>query len=188
MLHARDPHLLSGHDIPIAATTSEGTDPRRVGAARRFRDGERLEAKLAGRNAREIAPFLLLRPVTEERSHDVHLRVTRPRVRARPVDLLEDHRRLGDTESTAAVFGGDENREPAGVRERLHERPRVRALCLHALPVVAAERTAQVPHRFAVFAVLLCVWVDVVHRVRLASRRTRRSCECSRRRNRGVYG
>ena len=55
------------------------------------------------------------------------------------VDLLEDDRGFGDAQPAAAVFRGDQRREPAGVGQRLDELLGIRRLLFDLLPVLAVE-------------------------------------------------
>ena len=56
--------------------------------------------------------------VPQQRAHDVHLRVAGARVGAGAVDLFENHGRFSQAEAAAAVFGGNQRRQPARRRER----------------------------------------------------------------------
>ena len=106
VLHAGDPHLLPVHDVPVAAAFRERSHVRGVAAGRRLGDGERLQPQLARRDLRQVALLLLRRSVPQQRAHDVHLRVAGPGVRAGAVDLLENHRRLGDAQPPPPYSAG----------------------------------------------------------------------------------
>src|SRR5689334_8584482 len=99
----------------------------------------------------------------EQRAHDVHLCVASAGIRPGAIDLLENHRRFGDSEPAATVLRGDENREPSRVSERLDESLGIRAIGLDALPVVTAKSTTQLANRFAVFGVQARLRIDVGH-------------------------
>src|SRR5436190_8673019 len=101
--------------------------------------------------------------MAQQRAHDVHLRVARAGVRARAVDLLEDDRRLGDVEATAAVLLRDQRGEPARVGERLDERIGIAGTLVDVLPVRAVELSAQLANSIAIFLVFVCSWIDVSH-------------------------
>src|SRR5688572_1162483 len=64
VLHPRRPHLLAVDHVAVAAADGRGPCLRRVGAGRRFGDGERLEAQAAGGDLGQVAALLLVRPVT----------------------------------------------------------------------------------------------------------------------------
>ena len=59
-----------------------------------FGDAEGLKADLPAGNLRQVAALLLLAAMTQERAHDIHLRMTGCRVAARAIDLFQDHARL----------------------------------------------------------------------------------------------
>ncbi len=58
MLDARDPDLLAVDDVAVALPHGGGLDLRRVGAGRRLGHGHRLQAQLAARDLRQVAPLL----------------------------------------------------------------------------------------------------------------------------------
>src|SRR3954453_216602 len=66
-------------------------------------------------------PTLLLAAVSQQRSHDVHLRVTRAGVAAGGADYYKDHARRGKREPRPPVLFRDQRREPAVFGERADE-------------------------------------------------------------------
>ena len=81
----------------------------------RLGDAERLQTQLAARDQRQIALFLHVAAVPQDRAHRVHLRVTGGAVAAGGVYLLQNCRGGAEIEATAAVFFGDQRREIAGL-------------------------------------------------------------------------
>ena len=66
-----------------------------------------------------------------------------PELRAAAVDLLEDDRRFGEPEAGAAVFRGNERRQPAGVWSARRRTPRDTAARVELLPVRAGKVRAE---------------------------------------------
>ncbi len=168
MLHPRDPHLLTSDNVVIALSRRGGLDLGRVRARRRLRNGKGLQPQLAGCDAREIVALLLIGAVPKKRAHDVHLRVTGPGIRARPIDLFQDHGRLSHTEPAAAILGRDQRREPTGLGERPDECLGVCALPLDANPVGAVESAAELTDRLAVLGEAQCARIDLRRQLRHA--------------------
>ena len=75
MLGARGPDFLAVDDVVVAVAACDGAQIERIGAGRRLGDAERLQAKLAARDRRQIALLLLGAAVAKERAHRVHLGV-----------------------------------------------------------------------------------------------------------------
>src|SRR5204863_9775411 len=144
-----DDDLLSLDDVDVTLARGGGLDLRRVGAGRRLGDAERLEPQLAARDLREVRTLLDVRSVLEDRAHRVHLRVARAGVAAAAVDFLENDRRVGDSESRAAVLLRNQRGEIAGLGERLHERVGIRALRVELAPVRVREGLAEIADRAA---------------------------------------
>src|SRR5580765_8586150 len=67
------------------------------------------------------------------------------RVAARLVDLLHDHRGLGEIEPEAAVLGRDQRGEQAGGGEGVDELLRVAPVAIGLAPVLVRKRGAQCP-------------------------------------------
>ena len=93
VIHPRDPHLLSVHDVAVAVADGHRLHLRGVAAGRRLGHPEGLQPQLAAGDLGEIVAALRLGPVPEQRAHDVHLGMAGGRVAPRPVDLLQDDRR-----------------------------------------------------------------------------------------------
>src|SRR5204862_3293654 len=74
-------------------------------------------------------------------------------VAAAAVDLPEDPRRRRQAEPAPAVFLGDQSRQPAVLRQRIHELVGV-AIGLERSPVLAGEALAERAHRGADLAEL----------------------------------
>ena len=139
VLRARDPDLLTVHDVAIPATLGEGLEPGGVGARGRLGDAEGLEPQLARGDRGQEALLLLLAPVAQQGAHHVHLGVTDAGARRRAVDRLEDQARFEHPETAPAVLLGDERREPSALGEGVDELRRVAVLPVDPLPVVAGE-------------------------------------------------
>jgi len=60
-------------------------------------------------------------------------------IAARALHFLKDRSRGGNTEARAAVFLGNERRQPAGVGQRLDELRRITALAIERAPVGTIE-------------------------------------------------
>ena len=115
----------------------------RVAARVGLGDAEGLQAQLARGDGRQVAPLLLLGAVSQDRAHDVHLRVAGAGVAALVVDLLQDQRRIAQPEAHAAVLLGDQRRQPAALGERRDELLGVGALAVERAPVLAGEAPAE---------------------------------------------
>jgi hypothetical protein len=59
------------------------------------------------------------------------------------VDFLHDDAGLGQAKAQAAVLGGDQSREQAGLGERVHKLLRVTAVAVRFAPVRVREAGAQ---------------------------------------------
>jgi hypothetical protein len=70
-------------------------------------------------------------------------------IAAAVVDLLHDHRCLGEAETRAAVFLRDQRGEPAGFRQRVDEGLGVAALLVDLAEVGAGKLLAQIADRVA---------------------------------------
>jgi hypothetical protein len=106
---------------------------------------------------------MLVRAVSEDRSHRVHLRVARSCVATGGVDLLEDDARRRQTEPGAAVLLGDQRRQPAVLGQRRNELLWV-SIGLEALSVLAGKAVAELSDRGADF--LQLTGNHEVHRTR----------------------
>src|SRR5690349_19131018 len=148
MLGARGPDFLAVNDVVVAVAQSRCAQAERVGAGRRLGDAERLEAKLAARDRRQVALFLFGTAVAKERAHRVHLGVTGGAVAAAGLDLLHDRGRRGHGQPAAAVLFGNERGEEPGFGQRRDELFRISALAIEAAPIFAGKIRAQRPHRF----------------------------------------
>ena len=111
VLHARDPDLLAVDDVAVALLHRGGLDLGRVGAGGRLGHAHRLQAQLAAGDLRQVALLLRLGAVAQQRAHVVHLAVAGAGVAAGAVDLLHDHRRLGEAQARS-------RRTPAGSARR----------------------------------------------------------------------
>jgi hypothetical protein len=129
----------------------------------RLGDGEGLQAQAAAGDVGQIAPLLFLGAVTDQRAHDVHLRVARAGLGARPIDLFEDHRGLGDAQPAATVLGRNQRREPSGVAQRLDEGLGILRALFDAAPILIAERGAQLTNGAAEVLKVSRPGIDVSH-------------------------
>ena len=124
MLGAAGPHLLAVHDVgAVVLLHRRGAQRQRVGAAGRLGDAERLQAQLAAGDLGQVAFLLLLAAVPQQRAHDVHLGVAGGAIAAGALDFLQHRRRRRDAEPRAAILLGDQDREPAGLGQRLARTP-----------------------------------------------------------------
>src|SRR2546430_8538535 len=89
---------------------------------------------------------LLRRAVTQERAHDVHLRVAGGGVAARGVNRLEDQGTLHDAEPGAAVFLRDQRRQVAGLRQLVDELLGILAPRVELAPVLTRIAPADLEH------------------------------------------
>ena len=108
VLHARDPDLLAVDDVAVALLHRGRLDLRGVGAGGRL--GHAPSTAGAARRSRSsagTARFCASRAVAQQRAHVVHLAVAGAGVAAGAVDLLHDHRGLGQAR-------GPSRRTPAG--------------------------------------------------------------------------
>jgi hypothetical protein len=149
VLHPRRPDFLAVDDVPVALAHGGGRDLGRIASGGRLGDRERLEPERAARDAGQVAPLLVLVPVTQHGAHDVHLCVARGRVAARAVDLFEDDARFGDAEPRAVVGFGDEGGEIARVGQGLDECVGIGAFGIEISPITLIERCAQLADRVA---------------------------------------
>src|SRR5690606_16356006 len=118
MLRPRSPDLLPVDHIAIAAPHGHGLYGRGVRAARRLGDAECLQTKLAARYGGKKGALLRLIAVTQQRSHDVHLRMARRSVAAGMVHLLEDRRGRRQRQTRAAVLFWNERGKISRLTER----------------------------------------------------------------------
>ena len=142
MLQPRGENLLPVDQIALIIAAGEGADLRGVTAGLRLGDGHRLQPHPAGGDLGKEAPLLLLVPVTKQRAHCVHLRVTCRGIAATGVDLLEHDAGLDHAEAGAAVLRRNQDREPSAVRQRLDELLRILLLGIEPAPVVVRESGA----------------------------------------------
>ena len=165
MLGAAGPHLLAVHDVgAVVLLHRRRAQRQRVGAAGRLGDAERLQAQLAAGDLGQVALLLLLAAVPQQRAHDVHLGVAGGAIAAGALDFLE-HRGCGrDAKPRAAVLLGNQDREPAGFGQRLHEFRRIAAFAIERAPVGAVELQAELADRIADFRV--CRGVGIFHGAR----------------------
>ncbi len=143
VLHARGPHFLSVDDVVVALTNGHRLNPRRVRSGVGFGDAERLQTQLPTRNPRKIAALLFRIPVTQYRSHRVHLRVRCYGGSVGTVDRFQNDRSFRNPESAAAVLFGDEDREPTTVGQRFDEFLGIFAFAVERRPIVMSEAAAQ---------------------------------------------
>ncbi len=149
MLDARDPHLLPVDDVLVAPAHGGGLDLGGVGAGGRLGDTHGLQAQLAVRQLRQVVAFLLFAAVSEQGEHVVHLPMDGPGVTAATVDLLEDHRSLGEAQAGAAVFFRDHRREPAGLGHGGDEGFREALFLIDPAPVFGGKFSTEGAHAFA---------------------------------------
>ena len=160
MLDARGEYFLTIDHVPTAVLASEGRDPRGVAAGFGLGNGHRLQAQPAGRDLGQVAALLRLTAMAEQRPHGVHLGMTDGRVPAGGVDLLEHDAGLHETEPGAAVFRGDQDRQPAAVGQGANEFVRIALLGVGLAPVRVRKRRADGAHAVAV-RLLLGAQVEV---------------------------
>src|SRR6185503_10582984 len=125
-----------------------------------------------------------VRAVTQQRPHDVHLRVAGAGVRAGSVDLLEDDRRLGDVEAAAAVLFRNQCRKPACLGQRFDERIRITVALFDVLPVLAVELRTEFPDSPSIFVMFVSLRIDISHQETRTGAKSsdmswQRSTECS---------
>jgi len=75
MFGAAGPDFLAVDDIVIAVLHSARFQAERIGAAGGFGDTESLKAQFPAGDARQVMRLLALAAVTQQRVHDIHLRV-----------------------------------------------------------------------------------------------------------------
>ena len=146
---SRDPHFLAVHQVAVALADRGGLELGGVGAGSGLGHRHRLQAQFARGDLGQVAPLLRLGAVPEQGPHVVHLPVAGARVPAAAVDLLQDHRRLGEAQPGAAIFLRNQGCEPAALGERADEFLRIGALAVEPLPVRGVEPGAERPHRVA---------------------------------------
>ena len=149
MLHPRDPDLLAVDDVAVAAAHGGGLDLGGVGAGGGLGHAHRLQAQLAGGDARQVFALLSLGAVPQQGAHVVHLAVAGAGIAAAAVDLFHDDRGLGQAQARAAVFLRDQRRQPAGLGEGAHEGVGVAAFFIDLAEVFGGELGAQVADGFA---------------------------------------
>ena len=171
VFRARHPYFLAVDHVAIARADRRGLKLRGVAARGRLGHAKRLEPQLAGGDLRQVGAFLVRRSVTEQRAHDVHLRVACRGVSAGAVDLLEDDGRFGEGESRAAVVLRNERGEVAGLGQRRDECIGVRAAAVELAPIDVGEPRAE----FANGAAERCVWIVGQMFLRLGLSRAARS-------------
>src|SRR5581483_10551318 len=145
----RGPDLLPVDDVGVTASPRAGADTERIQAGIGLGDPESLKSQLSRCDRWKPLSLLLLRSVSQDSAHDVHLGMARPAVRAGAVDLLHDDRGLRDTEPRAAVLGGDQSREPTRLGERRDEILRVGLVPVDPAPVLVGESGTQLAHATA---------------------------------------
>ncbi len=146
---AAGPDLLAVDDVVVALAFREGLERRGIGAAGRLGDAERLQPQFTAGNARQ--PFRLLRivAVPQQRAHGVHLRMAATAVAAGTLDLLQDCRRRRQLQPGAAVFLGDQDRQIAGLGQRIDEFSGIGHFAVELAPVLTGELFAQLADGFA---------------------------------------
>src|SRR5579875_52954 len=135
--------------IIVALAHGPRLDARGFGAGVGLGYAERLHPQLAACDLRQIALFLFRAAMPEQGAHDVHLCVARAGVAAAVINFLQDGAGLGDPKTRAAIFFGDQSREVAARRQRLHERVRVVAALVELAPVRLRIVRAQFAHALA---------------------------------------
>ena len=145
----RGPDLLAIDDEVIVLTHGRRAQRQRVAAARGLRHAERLEADLAGGDLGQPAAFLLFRPVAQECTHHVDLRVAGRAVTAARVDLLEHRSGRAKPKPAATVVLGDQDAQESGLGQCPHERRRIRTGPIEIPPVRSRKVLAERTHRVA---------------------------------------
>src|SRR5579864_1918576 len=85
--------------------------------------------------------------MTKQSSHVVHLAVTSAGVGAASIDLFQDDRSLGKTESATAIFFRNQGGQPARFRERLHKFFGIRAFVVLTAKVFVRKVVTKLPYR-----------------------------------------
>jgi hypothetical protein len=146
---AAGPDLLAVDDVVVAIAFGRGLQRRRVGAAGRLGDAERLQPQLAAGDLRQKPLLLVVVAMPQHRAHGVHLRVAGAGVAARAVDFLEDRAACADLEARAPIFLGDQHGEIAGIGQGLHEFGRISHRPIKLAPVLARKALAEPGDRVA---------------------------------------
>ncbi len=154
MLSARDKDFLPVDDVVIAIAFSPGANTRGVSTTGRFGNTEGLQPQLSSGNARQIAIFLVLIAMLEQRPHGVHLGVAGTAVTAAALDFFEDRTTRLYRQSGTAVGLGDEHRKKSRLRKRPHEFGGIGGRVVQSAPVFARILGTQLGHRFSDFRVV----------------------------------
>ena len=149
MLDARDPDLLAVDNIAAVFLDRQGLDLGGVGAGGRLGHAHRLQAQFAGGDLGQVALLLRVAAMTQQRAHVVHLAVAGPRVATRAVDLLHDHRGLGQAQARTPVLLRDQRSHPPGFGQRIDKGLRVGAPAVDLAVVGVGELGAQRTHGVA---------------------------------------
>ena len=143
MLGAAGPDLLAVDDVVVAVTLGDRLQRGGVGAAGRLGDAERLQPQFAAGDPGQVLRLLRVVAVPQHGAHRVHLGMAAAAVAAGALDLFQDGRCRRQFQPGAAIFLGDQNREIAGLRQRVDELLRIRHLAVELAPVFARELGAE---------------------------------------------
>src|SRR5258708_1571547 len=125
---------------------SKRRDARGVGSGIGLSNTKRLKAELAGCYSWQITTLLILVAMSEERPHGVHLGMACGRVSSRPVNLLENYRRLPQPQTRSPIWFGNQASQPTRGRHGLDKFDGVRMLFIAATPVRKREITTKLPN------------------------------------------
>jgi len=140
----RSPDLLAIDDVVIIAfAPCSRAQGKRIGAGGRLGDAERLQTQLAARDQRQVAFFLRVAAMPQNRAHRVHLRVTGGAIATGGVHFLENCRGRTQVETAASVFLGDQRRQVAGLRERSDELGRISPFTIKTPPILTGKLRAE---------------------------------------------
>ncbi len=129
---------------------------RGVGAGGGLGHAHRLQAQFAARDLRQVAPLLLLEPWRISVPILYIWPWQAPELPPAAVDLLHDHRGLGQAQPRAAILLRDQRRHPAGLGQRFDEGLGIAALLVdlamifgRKLGTERADRTADLVEALA---------------------------------------
>ncbi|MNU32866.1 hypothetical protein D3C71_214190 [compost metagenome] len=149
VLHPRNPDLLAVDDVTVAALDRGGLDLGGVGAGGGFGHAHGLQAQFAGGDARQVLALLGFGAVAQQRAHVVHLAVAGAGIAAAAVDLFHDDRGFGQAQARAAIFLGNQRRQPARFRQGSDEVFGIAAFFVDLAEVFGGKLGAKVAHGFA---------------------------------------
>src|SRR5262245_27139134 len=87
--------------------------------------------------------------MTQQRSHDVHLRMTRAGIASRGMYLLKSRRRCAERKSQSAILFGYQRAKQSCIGECLHEISRIALRLFKLAPVAARKARAKPAHQIS---------------------------------------